>query len=67
MNELQVFRNQEFGSVRTLTVNDEPWFVGKDVAIALGFKTPEMQLEQSTFSKKTRESIQSSPLEANNK
>ena len=37
MNELQVFRNQEFGSVRTLTVNDEPWFVGKDVARALGY------------------------------
>ena len=32
MNELQVFNNQEFGSVRTLTLNDEPWFVGKDVA-----------------------------------
>lgn len=38
MNELQVFKNQEFGSVRTLTLNDEPWFVGKDVAEALGYK-----------------------------
>lgn len=38
MNELQVFKNQEFGSVRTLVVNDEPWFVGKDVAEALGYK-----------------------------
>lgn len=37
MNELQVFKNQEFGSVRTLVVNDEPWFVGKDVAEALGY------------------------------
>lgn len=37
MNELQVFKNQEFGSVRTLTLNDEPWFVGKDVAEALGY------------------------------
>lgn len=37
MNELQVFENQEFGSVRTLTLNDEPWFVGKDVAKALGY------------------------------
>lgn len=41
MNELQVFKNQEFGSVRTLTLNDEPWFVGKDVAIILGYKKPE--------------------------
>ena len=37
MNELQVFKNHEFGSVRTLTLNDEPWFVGKDVAKALGY------------------------------
>lgn len=37
MNELQVFKNQEFGSVRTLVVNDEPWFVGKDVADVLGY------------------------------
>lgn len=37
MNELQVFKNQEFGSVRTLTLNDDPWFVGKDVALALGY------------------------------
>lgn len=40
MNELQVFKNQEFGQVRTLTLNDEPWFVGKDVAEALGYDNP---------------------------
>ena len=38
MNELQVFENQEFGSVRTVAHNNEPWFVGKDVAEALGYK-----------------------------
>lgn len=37
MNELQVFNNQEFGQVRTLTLNDEPWFVGKDVASILKY------------------------------
>lgn len=37
MNELQVFKNQEFGSVRTLVINNEPWFVGKDVADVLGY------------------------------
>lgn len=37
MNELQVFKNQEFGSVRTLVINNDPWFVGKDVAEALGY------------------------------
>lgn len=38
MNELQVFKNQEFGSVRTLVINSEPWLVGKDVAEVLGYK-----------------------------
>ena len=37
MNELQVFTNPEFGQVRTLTIDEEPWFVGKDVAVALGY------------------------------
>ena len=37
-NEMQVFNNEEFGSVRTLTIDNQPWFVGKDVAEALGFK-----------------------------
>lgn len=38
MNELKIFKNQEFGSVRTLVIDNEPWFVGKDVAEALGYK-----------------------------
>ena len=37
MNELQVFSNSEFGNIRTITVDGEPWFVGKDVAGALGY------------------------------
>ncbi len=37
MNELQIFENEEFGEIRTVTINNEPWFVGKDVATALGF------------------------------
>ena len=38
MNELQTFKNQEFGSIRTLVINNEPWFIGKDVADVLGYK-----------------------------
>ncbi len=34
---IQIFENTDFGSIRTLTINDEPWFVGKDVAAALGY------------------------------
>lgn len=37
MSELMIFRNQEFGSIRTVEVNGEPWMVGKDVAAALGY------------------------------
>lgn len=37
MNEIQIFNNPEFGQMRTLTIGDEPWFVGKDVAQVLGY------------------------------
>lgn len=37
MNELQIFNNEEFGQIRTVTIDNEPWFVGKDVATALGY------------------------------
>lgn len=37
MGELQIFKNAEFGSVRTITVEGEPYFVGKDVAEILGY------------------------------
>lgn len=38
MDELQIFKNDEFGEVRALMINDEPYFVGKDVATILGYK-----------------------------
>lgn len=41
MNELQIFKDERFGEVRTITIEGEPWFVGRDVAIALGYKKPE--------------------------
>ena len=37
MNELQIFNHPDFGQIRTVTINDEPWFVGKDVSSALGY------------------------------
>lgn len=40
MNELQIFENADFGSVRTLMINDAPYFVGKDVADILGYINP---------------------------
>ena len=37
MNQLQIFENPEFGAVRTVEIDGEPWLVGKDVAQALGY------------------------------
>ena len=37
MNELQIFQNSEFGEIRTIEKDGEPWFVGKDVAEILGY------------------------------
>ena len=37
---IQVFNNTEFGEIRTMEINGEPWFVGKDVATALGYSNP---------------------------
>lgn len=39
-NKLQLFDNPEFGKVRAVELGGEPWFVGKDVAVALGYKNP---------------------------
>lgn len=38
MNEIQIFQNPEFGEIRTVTIDGEPWFVGKDVAHSLGYE-----------------------------
>lgn len=40
MNNLQIFSNEEFGQVRTMVIDNEIWFVGKDVADALGYAEP---------------------------
>lgn len=41
MNELQEFVNEKFGTIRTIIINGEPYFVGKDVATALGYLKPQ--------------------------
>lgn len=40
MNDIKTFSNEEFGSVRTISIDGEPWFVGKDVAEVLGYAKP---------------------------
>ena len=39
-NEIILFKHEEFGEIRTLNIDGEPWFVGKDIAVALGYSAP---------------------------
>lgn len=40
MEEVKIFENPEFGSVRTVNIDNDVWFVGKDVAVILGYSNP---------------------------
>lgn len=44
MNNLQIFDSPDFGQIRTIQQNGEPWFVGKDVAEILGYTNPSKAL-----------------------
>lgn len=46
MNELQIFENDQFGQVRTINRNGEPWFVAKDVCLALEISNPSDALKR---------------------
>lgn len=41
MNKIQIFESKDFGSIRTVEIDGAPWFVGKDVAVSLGYLKPE--------------------------
>jgi prophage antirepressor-like protein len=41
MNSLQIFKNDLFGNMKAMMIEDEPWFLGKDVATALGYAIPQ--------------------------
>lgn len=45
-NEIQIFNNPAFGSVRSIALEDEPYFVGRDVAEILGYKNPNEALQE---------------------
>lgn len=38
MNKLQIFKNEKFGEIRSLEINKEPYFIGKEIAMILGYK-----------------------------
>ena len=49
MNKVKIFNSEEFGDVRTVTINGDPWFVGKDVAAALGITNPRDAISTHVF------------------
>jgi prophage antirepressor-like protein len=46
VNNIEIFENPEFGKVRTIVIDDEPWFVGKDVAEILGYSQPSVAISK---------------------
>lgn len=64
MNEIKIFENPEFGSVRTVEVNGEPWLVGKDVAEALGYSDTFGALKKHVDSE-DKQNCQNSSFESN--
>lgn len=47
MNEIQIFNNPEFGGIRAVVIDGEPWFVGRDLAMALGYAKPETAIRNN--------------------
>lgn len=47
MNNMQIFNSPEFGDIRTVMIDGEPWFVGRDVAYALGYAKPETAIRNN--------------------
>ena len=46
MNDVKIFNSEEFGQIRTVVIDGEPWFVGKDVAAALGYEKERNALQK---------------------
>lgn len=58
MNEIQIFNNSEFGQVRSLVINGEPWLVGKDVTKALGYDNPSKAIRDHVEEEDKRVGVQ---------
>lgn len=54
MNELQIFKNEEFGEIRAIDINREPYFVAKDVCKTLGLKNPTMAINRLDEDERTK-------------
>lgn len=54
MKELQIFNNEEFGEIRTVTIGNEPWFVASDICKALDLSNPTMAMERLDDDEKSK-------------
>lgn len=54
MSKLQVFNNSEFGEIRTITKDGEPWFVAKDVCEALKHTNPTVAMQMLEDDERTK-------------
>lgn len=54
MNELQIFNNEEFGEIRTVSIGNEPWFVAGDICKALDLRNPTMAMERLDDDEKSK-------------
>lgn len=61
MNEIQIFNNPEFGDIRTVVIDGEPWFVAKDISEKLGYAKPANMVK--LVDDDDKRNVQSSDLE----
>ena len=64
MNELKIFNNKDFGEIRVINKEGEPWFVGKDVAEKLGYKNCSRDINRHV-DEEDRQNYQNGTLESN--
>ena len=57
MRGLQIFNNEEFGQIRTVTIDNEPWFVGKDVADNLGYQNGSRDINRHVLEEDRRKEM----------
>ena len=54
MNNLQIFKNEEFGEIRAIEIKNEPWFVAKDICEILGLSNPTMAINRLDEDERTK-------------
>ena len=56
-NDIQIFQNEKFGTIRVIEINNEPWFVGRDVATVLGYSNSRKALADHVDEEDKRDGV----------